>query len=116
MTLVHELGVVIEVVNTVERFAQANNVSRIDSLVLQIGEMSSMVPKYIEAVYPAAIEGTILADAELIIEVLPANGMCRDCKRVYHLTETKGVCPSCSSKNPEILSGREFMIKEIRCV
>ncbi len=112
----HELGVVIEVVSTVERFAQANNVSCIDSLVLQIGEMSSMVPKYIEAVYPAAIEGTILADTELIIEVLPANGMCRACKKVYHLTETKGACPSCGSKNPEILSGREFMIKEIRCV
>ncbi|WOO35076.1 hydrogenase maturation nickel metallochaperone HypA [Anaerocolumna sp. AGMB13020] len=112
----HELGVVIEVVNTVERFAQANDVSRIDSLVLQIGEMSSMVPKYIEAVYPAAIEGTILADTELIIEVLPANGLCRECKKVYHITKTKGACPLCGSKNPEILSGREFMIKEIRCV
>lgn len=112
----HELGVVIEVVNTVEKFAQANNVSRVDSLVLQIGELSSMVPKYIEAVYPAATDGTFLSDTELIIEVLPANGMCRDCKKVYHLPETKGVCPVCGSKNPEILSGREFMIKEIRCV
>ncbi|MDZ7543562.1 hydrogenase maturation nickel metallochaperone HypA, partial [Clostridium perfringens] len=40
----HELGVVFEVVRTVENFAQRNALTKIDKIVLQIGELSSMIP------------------------------------------------------------------------
>jgi len=42
----HELGVIIEVVKTVEKFAEKNSVKQIDTLVLQIGELSSMISIY----------------------------------------------------------------------
>ena len=58
----HELGVVINVIKTVENFAAKNGVTKIDTLVLQIGELSSMIPRYIEACYPAAVDGTIMED------------------------------------------------------
>ena len=78
----HELGVVIEIVKTVEKFAEKNGVKKIDDLVLQIGELSSMIPKYIESCYPAAADGTLLENTELKIEILPGNGMCRKCRKV----------------------------------
>ncbi|MBL8967680.1 MAG: hydrogenase maturation nickel metallochaperone HypA, partial [Spirochaetaceae bacterium] len=40
----HELGVVIEIVKTVEDFAKANGVTKVDTIVLQIGELSSIIP------------------------------------------------------------------------
>ena len=70
----HELGVVIEVVKTVENFAMKNNVTKIDALVLQIGEFSSMIPKYIEECYPAAVDGTLLQETKLKIEITPGKG------------------------------------------
>ncbi|MDR3363804.1 MAG: hydrogenase maturation nickel metallochaperone HypA [Clostridiales Family XIII bacterium] len=110
----HELGVVIEVVRQVEQFAGENALTgKIEALVLQIGELSSMVPAYIEAVYPAAIEGTILEQARLEIEVLPANARCRACGKAFNAKERKGVCPQCGGKELELLGGREFCIKEI---
>ncbi len=109
----HELGVVIEVIKTVESFAQQNGLTKIDTLVLQIGELSSMIPKYIEACYPAAVDGTLLQDTRLKIEILPGNAICKKCNKVFNLIKNNMVCPSCTSKDWEILCGREFMIKEI---
>ena len=111
----HEIGVLIEIVKSVERFANDNDVEKIETLVLQIGELSSMIPKYMKSLYPVAIEGTILEGSVLDIEILPANGLCKDCKKVFHLTENKGICPKCGSKNVELLGGKEFFIKEIVC-
>ncbi|MGV8983798.1 hydrogenase maturation nickel metallochaperone HypA/HybF [Clostridium sp.] len=109
----HEIGVLIEVVKTVENFAKENGVTKIQGLVLQIGELSSMIPKYIEACYPAAVDGTLLQRAELKIEILPGNGICKKCNKVFNLIENKNICPKCGSKDWELLCGNEFMIKEI---
>lgn len=109
----HELGVIINVVKTVENFATRNGLTKIDTLVLQIGELSSMIPRYIEACYPAAVDGTIMKDTKLKIEILPANGRCKKCSKVYNLLENKSICPNCKSQQFEILGGREFLIKEI---
>ena len=109
----HELSVVIEVVKTVEEFARENGVTRIEKLVLQIGELSSMIPRYIEDCFPCAVDGTSLVDAKLEIEIMPGNGRCRPCGTVFNIVENKGVCPACGVKDAEVLSGREFFIKEI---
>jgi len=110
---VHELGVVIDVVHTVEEFARKNGVTRIDTLVLQIGELSSMIPKYIEDCFPAAVDGTVMADTKLRIEVLPGNGLCGKCAKAFNILANEGACPACGGRDWEILSGKEFMIKEI---
>ncbi|WBW96284.1 hydrogenase maturation nickel metallochaperone HypA/HybF [Oceanirhabdus sp. W0125-5] len=109
----HELGVVIEVIKTVENIAIKNQLTKIDTLVLQIGELSSMIPRYIEACYPAAVDGTLLQDTKLKIEILPGNGMCKECKKVFNLLENNSKCPHCKSEQWELLCGKEFMIKEI---
>jgi hydrogenase nickel incorporation protein HypA/HybF len=109
----HELGIVIEIIKTVESFAKQNNVTKIDTLVLQIGELSSIIPRYVEACYPAAVDGTMLQETKLTIEILPGNALCTKCNKVFNLLENKSKCPICGGRSWEILSGREFMIKEI---
>lgn len=109
----HELGVMVEVVRTVEDFAAHNRVSRIDTLVLQIGELSSVVPEYVKACYPAAVDGTLLEETKLSIEILPGNALCRACGHVFNLLKHGRACPKCYSGEWEVLGGREFLIKEI---
>ena len=111
----HEVGVVMQVIQTVEEFAREHKVEQIDSLVLQIGELSSMIPRYIEAVYPAAADGTMLENTALKIEILPANAICQTCNKVFEVIKHNGVCPKCNGKNIELLGGKEFFIKEIVC-
>ena len=109
----HELGVLIQVIETVENFARKNGLTKIDTLVLQIGELSSIIPRYIEACYPAAIDGTLLQDTKLKIEILPGNGICKKCNQVFNLIENNNQCPKCGAEDWELLCGKEFMIKEI---
>lgn len=109
----HELGAVIEVVKTVENFARKNKLTKIDTVVLQIGELSSMVPKYIEACYPVAIDGTMLEATKLKVEILPGNVICKNCNKVYNLIQNSKECPYCKNKSWELLCGKEFLIKEI---
>jgi hydrogenase nickel incorporation protein HypA/HybF len=109
----HEIGIMIEVVKTVENFAKQNGVTKIQTLVLQIGEISPTIPRYVEACYPAAIDGTLLQDTELMIEIMPANAMCKKCNKVFNVIEHNSKCPHCQCEAFEIISGREFFIKEI---
>ena len=111
----HELGVLIEIVKQVEAVAKENEVDYIETLVLQIGELSSMIPQYMKKLYPAAVDGTVLAASSLEIEVIPANGLCKDCSQVFNLIHEQGTCPSCKGTSFELLSGKEFLIKEIIC-
>ena len=109
----HELGIMINVVQSVEKFARENGVTKIDMLVLQVGELSPVVPQYIEAVYPAAVDGTLLQETKLRIEILPGNALCKGCGKVYNLLQNRQGCPHCGGNEHEVLSGKEFMIKEI---
>ncbi len=109
----HELGVVIEVVKTVEKIARENHLTEIDTIVLQIGELSSMIPRYIEECYPAAVYGTMLNSTKLKIEIIPGNVICKECNKVYNLIQNKKECPHCKGTKWELLCGKEFLIKEI---
>lgn len=109
----HELGVVLEVIKTVENFAKENKLTEVDTIVLQIGELSSMIPKYVEACYPAAVDGTMMEETKLQIEILPGNAICKECDNIFNLIKNNGECPNCCNKNYDLLSGKEFMIKEI---
>jgi hydrogenase nickel incorporation protein HypA/HybF len=109
----HELGVVIEVIKTVEDFAQKNALTKIDTLIIQIGELSSIIPRYVEACYPVAADGTLLQDTNLEIEILPGNAICKRCNKVFNLIENNSKCPNCTSTDWELLCGKELMIKEI---
>lgn len=69
----HELGIMMHIVETVESLARDQGVSHIKTLVLQVGEDSPVVPQYLKACYPAAIDGTCLQDTELAIEIIPGR-------------------------------------------
>jgi hydrogenase nickel incorporation protein HypA/HybF len=107
------MGVVIEVVKTVEEFAKANGVTKVDTIVLQIGELSSMIPKYVEDCFPCAVDGTSLAETKLKVEVLTANAICKSCGKVYPFLANRDGCPACGNTERNLLGGKEFIIKEI---
>lgn len=109
----HELGIVIQIVKQMESFMAENQVEKIDKLVLQIGALSSVYPAYIEDVYPIAVEHSLLKDTELVIEQTPGIGACKTCDFSYDLIENKNICPKCQGTEFRVLTGTEFMIKEI---
>lgn len=109
----HEMTLAIQAIKSVLEFARENDIDDIDTVVLEIGELSLVVPEYMEEAWNAAVQHTMLANSHLRIDVTPGNGICTDCGQVYNIVEHKGVCPKCGSRDKDILSGREFNIKEL---
>ncbi|MEG1790564.1 MAG: hydrogenase maturation nickel metallochaperone HypA, partial [Oscillospiraceae bacterium] len=105
----HELSVVREALRTVDAFAKENGIDVIDTIVLQIGELSGVVPAYVEELYPAVVYETQYQNTKLKIEVEEGNAVCRKCKRVFNVIKNEGFCPHCGEKDAEVISGREFL-------
>jgi hydrogenase nickel incorporation protein HypA/HybF len=102
------------VVEQVTRTIETNQLSEVEAIVLQVGELSSVVPRYLHACFPPAVDGTMLENTKLEIEILKANGICKACKKIYPILENSRVCPECQSEDFELISGTEFYLKEIR--
>lgn len=93
----HEIGVVRSMVKT----------------VLDIGELSLVIPKYVEDIYPVVVGDAWLKDTKLVINVIPGMAECDECNELFHVIEHEGYCPNCGSFEKTILSGKDFLIREI---
>lgn len=109
----HEIGVVRSMIHTVDEFCKENSVDKVKEIVLDIGELSLVIPKYVEDVYPAVVMDTKYKDTQLVINVVPGMAECDDCDEIFNVIEHEGYCPNCGSFNKTVLSGEEFIIKEI---
>ena len=110
----HELGVVFEIIKMVDRVAVEQNLDEIDTIVLEVGELASVVPIYLEECFPAATYNRPrFENTKLKIDIIPGEAKCYQCGNVFNVIMNKGYCPECNSFEKELISGKEFMIKEI---
>lgn len=110
----HELTILVELVDMVENAMRENNIKKIDTVVVQVGQLSSIVPRFMYEYYPNACDNSMLEGSSLEIEMIRANGICHHCNKVFNVIKAKGKCPLCDAEDWEMLSGQEFMLKEIR--
>lgn len=109
----HELGIVYEVIKIVDNFVVENQLTEVEKIVLEVGQLSQAIPRFLEECYPAAVDGTPYETTVLEIVQLPAIGECQACGREYNIIENRKVCPSCGKDDFELLTGQEFNIKEV---
>ena len=110
----HELGVVFYVVRDVKEVAEKNGVQHVNSVTLEIGEVSGVVHELLTDCWNwAAKKEPLLAGARLVIETIPAVTHCDDCGQDYETVKYAKVCPHCGSEHTWLLRGNEFNIKEI---
>ncbi len=110
----HELGIVSHVMKTIDELGEENNLTQVASVTVEIGEVSGVLPDYLQKCWGYAnMHSQLLKDAKLIIETLPAETICDDCGAIYSTLEYKKICPKCKSEHTYLLHGNEFNIKEI---
>lgn len=110
----HELGIVYEIVRVVDDVVKENDIKKVEKIILEVGQLSMAIPRFLEECYPAAVDGTDYEDTELEIEILTAMAQCKHCGNVYAVVDENKVCPKCGTKDHyQIMSGQEFNIKEI---
>ena len=110
----HELGVVFHIMDNLEKVAAENNAEGINKVVLELGEVSTVIESYLQNCWKwAAKKRELFARAELVVETLPAITYCEGCGQTYPTVKHGKICPHCQSPETWLLQGNEFNIKEI---
>lgn len=110
----HELNIVIHTAKTVAGFAKEQGLTEIDSVTLEIGEVSGIIHKdfvdfwnYMKRGYP------VIAKSELVLKITEAITYCGNCRKTYRTVDHGKTCPHCGSGETWLLTGNECVIKEV---
>jgi len=110
----HELGIVFYIIRDVKQVAEENGVNHVSVVVMDIGEVSGVVPDYLQDCWRwAADREDLLRGCELRCNILPAVSWCDGCHSEYGTVAHGRTCPQCGSGNTWLLRGNEVEIKEI---
>ena len=110
----HELGIVFYIIRDVKEVAQSNKVEHVSAVVMDIGEVSTVVPEYLTDCWRwAADKEDLLRGCELRCNIIPAVTHCDGCGKEYATVEHGKTCPHCGSTQTWLLRGNEIEIKEI---
>lgn len=110
----HELGIIVHVAKSLEDIAKQNQLEKIGSVTLEIGEVSGVVPEYLTDCWEYYRKKTpLIEDAEMKIEMLSAVTVCEKCQNTYETVKYGRQCPYCESWDTSLVTGNECSIKEI---
>lgn len=110
----HELGIVFYIIRDVKEVARENKVDKVKTVVMDIGEVSTIIPEYLTDCWRWATDKEdLLRGCELIINTIPAVTYCEDCGKEFGTVEHGKKCPHCGSDRTYLVRGNEVEIKEI---
>lgn len=111
----HEAGIISSLVKRIEKIMQKEGVTEVEAVVLEVGELSGVVPSYMEKCWLAATYKTFMEGAELRMETVPGIVKCRACGELFNAMAMDMKCPQCGGADLEMLAGNDLMVKEIIC-
>ena len=113
----HELGTIYYVIDAVEKLMVENDLTKVGSISLEVGEVSGIIPAYLDEFWQYARAKTEhFKETELKIEELKAVTYCQDCRQTYPTMQYGKTCPYCRSGNTFLITGNEYNIKEIEAM
>lgn len=106
----HELSVTEGIMRIVEAEAKKNNVTKVISIKLMVGQLSGVMPQLIQDYFELVAMNTVVEGAKLIIEKIPASIECLECKEISEIDRMRLRCPKCNGIEVKIVTGKEFYI------
>lgn len=111
----HEVGIISSMLETVRDVMKREQLTKVEKIVLEVGELSGVVPHYMEECFPAATYKTEFQDTKLEMIVIPGILRCDCCQTAFNGYLHDLTCPDCGNRERFTrLSGTELMIKEIQ--
>lgn len=120
----HEFSTAVSIIQAVTEAATVHGATRVAAIHLQIGQMSMLNHDQLLFGIEVAARETIAEKAAVTIEVLPIKILCKSCGAESLLKEGQSLydvlssmaCPQCSSREVEVVQGRECIVKDIEAV
>ena len=103
----HELSIA----DAIVRIATAHAGGRkIETVEVKVGHLRQVVPDSLTFAFSLVADGTVAQGAELIMEFVPAAGVCRVCGTESELPGFPLACEACGSLDVELVRGEELLV------
>lgn len=112
----HELSIVMSIVDSAEEQVAKNAASRVERIELEIGTLAGIEPDALDFAWAAAVPDTVLAAAERQIRYIPARARCAACAHEFDLGQLFEPCPLCGEYFSDLLQGKELKIKTMTLI
>ncbi len=111
----HELGIVFHIIDSVEAVARENGIEKVQSVTVEVGEVSSVIGEYLVDCWNWAVKKKepLLQGCILQVEPIHAITHCDGCGKDYDTVAHGKICPHCGSEKTWLVTGNEINIKEI---
>ena len=109
----HEMSLAEGVLQIIEDSALQQNFSRVKTVWLEIGQLSSVEPEAMRFCFDAVVRGSLADGARLEIVIVDGGGQCLNCGQTVKLAAVYDACPACGGYPVNPLSGTEMRIKEL---
>lgn len=110
----HELGIMTGVAESVTAAARNAGAIRIESVTLQVGEMTEAIEDALHFAFDVLKDGEpLLRDAQLIVVMVKPRSICLDCGAEYEHDRFHMLCPECGGADTCLIAGRELQVDNI---
>jgi len=107
---VHELAIAGHVVDIAARHAGGRRVTKV---YLKVGHLRQVVPSALSFSFDLVTQGTSVEGAELVLEQVPAAGLCRKCGAESRLEAFPLLCEACGGSDLQITQGEDLYVESL---
>lgn len=106
----HEAGLAQSALDIASERAHERGATRIQGLVLQVGDLSGVVPEALRFALEALSAGTNAEGAWFEIEVVPVECHCPACNCPFRPMDVIYACPTCGTISSDVRQGHELTL------
>ena len=85
----HEFAFAYNIFKVAEATALKYNAKKITEVILEIGELTLIVPELLQRSFEMATKGSIAEGAKLNIKITPGKIKCRECNKISEVSLTR---------------------------
>lgn len=111
--MMHELSIVMSIVDIAQEQAQQAHASAIDEIELDIGTLSGIEMEALEFAWKEGVRQTMLEYAVKKINSIQGRAKCMDCEAEFEINNYYDACPFCGEHLLNILQGKELRVKSL---
>jgi len=110
---VHELSLCDDLLSQVVTIAAQNNAQSVESITVQIGDLSGVEPILLESAFDLIKVGSVAEQAQLIIQSSPVTVFCRECGAESEVAVNNLLCYACHSHETDVIKGDELILASV---
>lgn len=109
----HEMSIAQSILDIVAETLNDQSQGQLKEVVVQIGELTAVVPESLQFCYNVIIEDTPYKGSHLKVQILPVHGQCETCQSEFEIKNLQFICPKCQSKDVQVNQGQELKISHL---